>query len=123
MCCSDNRILEDCTFKQATVSKKNGRYYVSITYSIEKDIASVPVSENQALGLDYKSDGLYVDSEGNVADMPHWFRLAQSRLKKEQRKLRNKVGANKGETKSHGYLKLDSFVRRNSPHVWSRDFI
>ena len=82
--CSDNRILKDCTFKQATVSKKNGRYYVSITYIVEKEVVSVPVSESQALGLDYKSDGLYVDSEGNVADMPHWFRLAQSRLKKEQ---------------------------------------
>lgn len=95
MCCSNSRILKDCTFKQATVSKKNGRYYVSITYSIEKNVASVPVSENQALGLDYKSDGLYVDSKGNAPDTPHWFRLAQSRLKKEQRKLRDKAGAKK----------------------------
>lgn len=30
MQCSDNRILKDCNFKQATVSKKNGKYYVSI---------------------------------------------------------------------------------------------
>ena len=73
MRCSDNRILKGCTFKQATVSKKNGRYYVSITYSIEKTVHPVPVSESQALGLDYKSDGLYVDSEGNVADMRTGF--------------------------------------------------
>lgn len=117
MCCSDSRILKDCDFKQATVSKKNGRYYVSITYSIEKDIVSVPVSESQALGLDYKSDGLYVDSEGNTPDTPHWFRLAQSRLKKEQRKLRNKAGAKKGETKSHGYLKQLQKVRNLHEHI------
>lgn len=49
MCCSDSRILKDCDFKQATASKKNGRYYVSITYSIEKVVHPVPVSESQTL--------------------------------------------------------------------------
>ena len=117
MRCSDNRILKDCDFKQATVSKKNGKYYVSITYSIEKDVVPVPVSENQALGLDYKSDGLYVDSEGNVADMPHWFRLAQSKLKKEQRKLRNKCGSKKGEPKSKSYMKQLQKVNNLYEHI------
>lgn len=117
MRCSDNRILKDCEFKMATVSKKNGKYYVSITYIIEKDVAPVPVSENQALGLDYKSDGLYVDSNGNIADMPHWFRLAQSKLKKEQRKLRNKHGNKKGETKSHNYSKQLQKVNNLHEHI------
>lgn len=117
MCCSDNRILKDCEFKQATVSKKNGKYYVSITYVVEKDIAPVPMSENQALGLDYKSDGLYVDSEGDAANMPHWFRNSQAKLKKEQRKLRNKVGSQKGETKSHSYLKQLQKVRNLHEHI------
>lgn len=117
MRCSDNRILKDCEFKQATVSKKNGKYYVSITYIIEKDIVPVSVSENQALGLDYKSDGLYVDSEGNVANMPHWFRLAQSKLKKEQRKLRNKCGSKKGEPKSKSYMKQLQKVQNLYEHI------
>lgn len=117
MRCSDNRILKDYEFKQATVSRKNGKYYVSITYTIEKDVVPVPMSENQALGLDYKSDGLYVDSNGNVANMPHWFRLAQSKLKKEQRKLRNKRGSKKGETKSHSYSKQLQKVRTLYEHI------
>ena len=117
MRCSDNRILKDCTFKQATVSKKNGKYYVSITYIVEKDVISVPVSENQALGLDYKSDGLYVDSDGNMAGMPKWFRDSQAKLKKEQRKLRNKVGSQKGETKSYGYLKQLQKIRNLHEHI------
>ena len=117
MPCSDNRILKDCDFKQAMVSKKNGKYYVSITYNIEKDVAPAPVSENQALGLDYKSDGLYVDSNGNIAGMPKWFRDSQAKLKKEQRKLRNKVGSQKGETKSHGYLKQLQKVRNLHEHI------
>lgn len=117
MHCSDNRILKDCDFKQATVSKKNGKYYVSITYSIEKAVCPVSVSESQALGLDYKSDGLYVDSNGNMAGMPKWFRDSQAKLKKEQRKLRNKVGSQKGETKSHGYLKQLQKVRNLHEHI------
>ena len=115
--CSDNRILKDCEFKQATVSKKNGKYYVSITYSIEKTVHPVAVSESQALGLDYKSDGLYVDSNSNTAGMPKWFRDSQAKLKKEQRKLRNKVGSQKGETKSHGYLKQLQKVRNLHEHI------
>lgn len=117
MPCSDNRILKNFDFKQATISKKNGKYYASITYSTEKTIYPIIVSENQALGLDYKSDGLYVDSNGNVANMPHWFRLSQSKLKKEQRKLRNKVGSKKGELKSHNYLKQLQKVRNLYEHI------
>ena len=75
------------------------------------------MSENQALGLDYKSDGLYVDSEGNVADMPHWFRLTQSKLKKEQRKLRNKRGSKKGEAKSKSYMKQLQKVNNLYEHI------
>ena len=75
------------------------------------------MSESQALGLDYKSDGLYVDSNGNTASMPKWFRDSQAKLKKEQRKLRNKVGSQKGETKSHGYLKQLQKVRKLHEHI------
>ena len=117
MRCSDNRILSNPDFKYATVSRQNGKYYVSITYGIEKAVHPVAVSENQALGLDYKSDGLYVDSNGNMAGMPKWFRDSQAKLKKEQRKLRDKVGSQKGETKSHGYLKQLQKVRNLHEHI------
>lgn len=117
MRCSDNRTLSNPDFKHATVSRQNGKYYVSITYGIEKTVHPVAVSENQALGLDYKSDGLYVDSNGNTAGMPKWFRDSQTKLKKEQRKLRNKVGSQKGEAKSHGYLKQLQKVRNLHEHI------
>lgn len=117
MQCSGNRILNNPEFKYATVSKQNGKYYVSITYSIEKTIRLVAVSENQALGLDYKSDGLYVDSNGNMAGMPKWFRDSQAKLKKEQRKLRNKVGSKRGELKSHNYSKQLQKVRKLHEHI------
>ena len=120
MRCSDNRVLNNPEFEYATVSRQNGKYYVSITYSIEKAVHPVTVSENQALGLDYKSDGLYVDSNGNMAGMPKWFRDSQVKLKKEQRKLRNKIGSQKGETKSHSYLKQLQKVRNLHEHISSQ---
>lgn len=117
MRCSDNRTLSNPDFKYATVSRQNGKYYVSITYSIEKTVHPVSVSESQALGLDYKSDGLYVDSNGNMSGMPKRFRDSQAKLKKEQRKLRNKAGSQKGETKSHSYLKQLQKVRNLHEHI------
>lgn len=117
MHCSDNRVLSNPDFKYATVSRQNGKYYASITYSIEKTVYPVAVSESQTLGLDYKSDGLYVDNNGNMASMPKWFRDSQAKLKKEQRKLRNKVGSQKGETKSHSYLKQLQKVRNLHEHI------
>ena len=84
---NDSRII-DGLIKKATVSKKSGRYYVSVLYERDLDVGSVePVA---VLGLDYKSDGLYMDSEGNVADMPKWFRLSQRKLSRLQRSLSRK---------------------------------
>ena len=74
-----------------TVSKENGKYYCSVTYKYEKDVVPVPVNESQVIGLDYKSDGLFMDSNGNIADMPHFFRNAQKRLRKAQRKLAHMI--------------------------------
>ena len=111
------RVLKNHTFKYATVSRQNGKYYVSITYSIEKNIIQVPVSESQALGLDYKSDGLYKDDTGHTAGMPKWFRESQAKLKKEQRKLRKKKGWKKGEAKSNSFLKQMQKVRNLHEHI------
>lgn len=117
MSCSDSRVLKNHTFKYATVSRQNEKYYVSITYSIEKNIVPVPVSESQALGLDYKSDGLYKDDTGHTAGMPKWFRESQTKLKKEQRKLRKKKGWKKGEAKSNSFLKQMQKVRNLYEHI------
>ena len=52
--------------------------------------ASVPIRLLYKIGLDYKSDGLYADSFGNAADMPHFYREAHKKLAKAQRKLSKK---------------------------------
>jgi len=56
----------DWKIKSATISQDNdGKYYVSVLFEFTKVITKVLVSDS-VIGLDYKSDGLYADSNGNV---------------------------------------------------------
>ena len=105
--------------KSATVScDKCGRYYISVLYEYDKTDTSYKASDpEKLLGLDYKSDGLYVDSEGRCADMPHFYRKAQKKLKHLQRELSRKVGSKKGETPSHNFEKQLARVRKQHRHV------
>lgn len=75
--------------KSATVSmERDGTYYVSVLYEYDEEI---PFNAGcKAVGLDYKSDGLYVSSDGETCDMPHYYRESQETLAKAQRKLRHK---------------------------------
>lgn len=92
MKCSDKRSLPgNAKICYATISKRNGKYYCSVTYKYDKDVVPVIVDENQVIGLDYKSDGLFMDSNGNVANMPHFYRNAQKKLRKAQRKFSHMI--------------------------------
>lgn len=53
------------------------------------------VCYKKILGLDYKSDGLYMDSEGHCAGIPHFYRMNQKKLAKAQRKLKKKTARSK----------------------------
>ena len=105
--------------KSATVScDKCGRHYISVLYEYDKtDTADKASDPEKRLGLDYKSDGLYVDSEGRCADMPHFYRKAHKKLKHLQRELSRKVGSKKGEMPSHNFEKQLARVRKQYRHV------
>lgn len=82
--------------KSATITQnRDNTYQVSILFEYETKESDAPVTSKSTLGLDYKSDGLYVDSNGNDCDMPHYYKLSQDKLAKSQRKLRHKmIGSN-----------------------------
>lgn len=81
-------IPDGCRIISATISQDpSGKYYVSIGTEREVEDPVVELDQNNALGLDYSSPHFYVDSEGNEADMPHFYREAEKKLAKEQRKL------------------------------------
>ena len=81
--------------KSATISQdKDDKFYVSVLFEFDKTINQVPISDN-AIGLDYKSDGLYADSNGNVCGSPKYYRKSQKKLAKLQRQLsRKEKGSN-----------------------------
>ena len=79
-----NRIIS------ATVSQNtSGKYFVSFLTEYEADIPEREIKTG--LGLDYSSPHFYVDSEGNEADMPHFYREWERRLAREQRRLSKMV--------------------------------
>lgn len=96
---------EDWIIKSATVSQEgDNTFYISILFEYEKEIIPVPVSDN-AIGLDYASDGLYVDDKGNKGTNHKFYKESHKKLAKEQRRLSRMVGSRKGERKSSNYLK------------------
>ena len=82
---------EHWKLKSATISQeRDGTYYCSVLFEYEQDVVPVEHPEQNAIGLDYKSDGKFADSDGNVCGSPKFFRKSQERLAKAQRKLRHK---------------------------------
>ena len=82
---------EGWKLKQATVSReRDGSCYVSVLYEYQAEILPQAVCAERVIGLDYKSDGLYMDSAGVCCGMPHFFRKSQEKLAKAQRKLKAK---------------------------------
>ncbi|MCR4805735.1 MAG: transposase, partial [Clostridia bacterium] len=104
----------------ATVERtRRGKYYVSITYSFEKDVPAKPYDPALAIGLDYKSDGLFAASDGSFACMPKFFKESQDKLAKRQRKLKHKVlGSNNYRKEQDKIYKL----RRHSANQ-RKDFL
>lgn len=104
---------EDWKVKSATVSMDaDGKFYISVLYEYKDEVLSVPKTSDKILGLDYKSDGLYMDSDGNVAKMPKYYKKSHKKLAKAQRLLSRRKGSRKKEKKSNNYIKQQRKVAR-----------
>lgn len=100
--------------KSATVSmNRSNEYYISILFEYE-DVPVRPASKQSslAIGLDYKSDGLYADSNGKIGSNHCYFRESYKQLARAQRKLSRRKGSRKNERKSHNYMKQLARVNR-----------
>ena len=104
--------------KSATVSQESdGKYYISVLFKFEDNINSYVADKNNAIGLDYASNGLYVDNNGNVGTNHKYFRESQSKLAKAQRRLSRMQGSKKNEVKSHNYIKQLRKVNKIHRHI------
>ena len=96
----------DWKIKSATISKeRDDSYYISILFEYDKAENIYIVNKTNAIGLDYKSNGLYMDNNGNVGTNHKYYRESHDKLAKAQRKLSRMKGSKKSEPKSNNYIK------------------
>lgn len=80
------QIPSDYKLKSVTVSQTpSGKYYASILFEYENQVQEQDL--HNFLGLDFSMHELYKDSNGNEPAYPRYYRQAEKRLKREQRKL------------------------------------
>lgn len=87
---------DDWKIKSATITQnRDNTYQVSVLFEYEANDVTACVTDATTIGLDYKSNGLYTDSNGNTCGMPHYYRESAGRLAKAQRKLKHmEIGSN-----------------------------
>lgn len=96
---------DDWTVKSATISmESDGTFYASVLFEYEKTVELIPLSD-YAIGLDYASNGLYVDDQGKIGTNHQYYRESHEKLAKAQRKLSRMQGSKKKEEKSNNYMK------------------
>lgn len=92
------------TMKSCTISRKAGKYYISILVEYEKDeVKPIPVAEipePRIIGLDYSVPSFYVDSNGNKPDFHRNYRKAEKRLKKLQMEVSHKKKGSKNRDRA-----------------------
>lgn len=107
----------DWKLKSSTVFQTtDGLYFVFVIFEYEENIDKTTNFDN-CIGLDYKSDGLYMDSFSNVGDNHKFYRESHKKLAKEQRRLARKIGSKKNEKKSNNYLKQLKRVNKIHRHI------
>lgn len=104
--------------KSATVSQESdGKYYISVLFEFEKAVKFYAADKSNAIGLDYASDGLYVDSNGHVGANHKYYRESHKKLAKAQRRLSRMRGSKKHEKKSNNYMKQLLKVNKIHRHI------
>ena len=111
----------DWILKSVTVSEEsNGKYYASVLFEYEHEVTYIPkenICTDNVIGLDYASDGLYVDDNGNIGTNHKYYRENHKKLAKAQKRLSHMQGSKKKETKSKNFLKQLKKVNKIHRHI------
>ena len=109
---------DNWSIKSATVSQESdGKFYISVLFEIAGTINTYVADTTNAIGLDYASDGLYVDNNGNVGTNHKYYRESHDKLAKAQRRLSRMQGARKHEIKSKNYIKQLRKLNKIHRHI------
>jgi putative transposase len=123
------RIPEGYVLKSVTVSMEpSGKYYASLLYEYPARENQTPGADREdakALGIDFAMRGMAVFSDGSRAEYPGYYRLAQERLARDQRRLskRKKGSRNYEKQKRRVALRHEKIrnQRKDYLHKLSRD--
>lgn len=120
------KIPSEYKIKSCTLSMtSSGKYYISILTEYEKEIESKEIEK--VVGLDFVMDGLFVDSEGERANYPKFYRQMLDKLAMEQRKLsRKKKGSSNWNKQRIQVAKIGEKVanqRKNFLHHKSKELV
>ncbi|KRD90944.1 transposase [Bacillus sp. Root147] len=114
-------VIKSCTLSMTS----SGKYYISILTEYEKEI-EIKKIEN-IVGLDFAMNGLFVDSEGEKANYPKFYRQMLGKLAQEQRKLsRKKKGSSNWNKQRVRVAKIQEKVanqRKNFLHHKSKELV
>lgn len=116
-------IPDDYKLKSATISQTpSGKYFVSILFEYEKEIQSV--MPKTIVGLDFSMKELFVSSDNEFGNYPRFYRIAQKKLAKAQRKLSKcAYGSNRYNKQKHKVALLHEKIasqRKDFLHKVSR---
>lgn len=120
------QISSDYKLKSVTISQTpSGKYYASILFEYENQVQEQEL--HSFLGLDFSMRELYKDSNGNEPAYPRYYRQAEKKLKREQRKLSLKQKGSKNRDKQRVKVaKLHEKVanqRKDFLHKQSRQIV
>lgn len=112
------------TIKSCTISMTaSGKYYISILTEYEKETEQKEIQ--RVVGLDFAMNGLFVDSEGEKANYPKFYRQMLDALATAQRKLsRKKKGSSNWHKQRIRVAKIQEKVanqRKNFLHHKSKE--
>ena len=108
-------IPSDWKLKSVTVEHTPaGRYEVTVLFEYDTQVPDHPRVPETYLGLDYSSSALYVDSNGEVADYPRFYRELEPKLVREQRKLSRMVpGSNNWVKQARRVARVHEKIRNS----------
>jgi putative transposase len=106
------------TIRSATVSRNHCmQYFCSVLYEIPDKHVNYQIDTDNAVGLDYKSDGLYVSSDDKICGSPKYYRLMERKLARAERRLSKKRGYRKNESPSNNFYKQKLRIAKIHQHI------
>lgn len=121
------KLPENYEIKSVAVScTPTGKFYASINVEYDYIVPKTLLNTEKSVGLDYQSNGLFVDNQGNQPNYPKYFRLTEAKLAKAQRKLSHmKYGSNNYHKQKLKVAKIHEKIanqRKDFLHKLSYDF-